>query len=108
MASRVRYARRFASAAVGATPSSNLVRDAGEQILRAKPKMIALSGPAGFLGSRVLDAVLDAQEFRRREGVDPGEALLLSASPGNLMSRLTAKYGLERLKSVRASGDRTA
>lgn len=103
MASRVRYARRFASAAVGATPSSNLVRDAGEQILRAKPKMIALSGPAGFLGSRVLDAVLDAQEFRRREGVDPGEALLLSASPGNLMSRLTAKYGLERLKSVRAS-----
>ena len=44
--------------------SSALIASAGERILRARPKMIALSGPGGFLGARVLDAVLDAHEYR--------------------------------------------
>ena len=37
-----------------------LLEHAGEAIRSARPKQIALSGPAGFLGSRVLDAILDA------------------------------------------------
>jgi nucleoside-diphosphate-sugar epimerase len=83
--------------------SSQLIASAGEKLLNARPKSIALSGPGGFLGARVLDAILDVHDYRRANGVDPGEALLLSASPGNLMSRLTRQYGAERLKGVRAS-----
>ena len=96
-------ARRLASALARRDGASDLTRVAGDAILRAKPKMIALSGPAGFLGSRVLDAVLDAHEHRRANGLEAGEVLLLSASPGNLMSRLTKQYGHERLRGVRAS-----
>ena len=83
--------------------SSALIASAGERILRARPKMIALSGPGGFLGARVLDAVLDAHEYRRAHGLESGEVLLFSSSPGNLMSRLTRQYGADRLKGVRAS-----
>ena len=36
-------------------------------------------------------------------GVEPGEAVLLSSSPGHLMSRLTDTYGSEALDTVRAS-----
>ena len=82
---------------------SQLVKTAGAKLLDARPKMIALSGPGGFLGARVLDAVLDAHDYRRAHGLESGEALLLSASPGNLMSRLTKQYGAERLRGVRAS-----
>jgi|UniRef100_A0A6T5SUC3 nucleoside-diphosphate-sugar epimerase len=82
---------------------SGFINTAREGLLNARPKSIALSGPGGFLGARVLSAILDAHEFRRFNGVEPGEVLLLSASPGNLMSRLTKQYGVDRLKTVRAS-----
>lgn len=66
---------------------------AGQAIREARPKQIALSGPAGFLGSRVLATILDAHDYRREHRLEPGEVVLLSSSPGNLMSRLTAHYG---------------
>ena len=50
-----------------------LIKHAGEQLLYSRPKTIALSGPAGFLGSNVVDAILDAHEFRRANGLDPGD-----------------------------------
>ncbi|CAL6356973.1 unnamed protein product [Bathycoccus prasinos] len=80
-----------------------LIKHAGEQLLYSRPKTIALSGPAGFLGSNVVDAILDAHEFRRANGLDPGELLLLSSSPGTLMARLTSQLGSQRLKTVRAT-----
>lgn len=97
-------AGKRAASVIGETlASSALIASAGERILRARPKMIALSGPGGFLGARVLDAVLDAHEYRRAHGLESGEVLLFSSSPGNLMSRLTRQYGADRLKGVRAS-----
>jgi hypothetical protein len=80
-----------------------LIKHAGEQLLYSRPKTIALSGPAGFLGSNVVDSILDAHEFRRANGLDPGELLLLSSSPGTLMARLTSQLGSQRLKTVRAT-----
>lgn len=62
---------------------------------------MAISGPAGFLGSRVVDNILDVHEHRQAAGHEPGELLLLSSSPGHLMERLTRKYGAERMKTVR-------
>jgi hypothetical protein len=62
---------------------------------------VAISGPAGFLGSRVVDNILDVHEHRQAAGLEPGELLLLSSSPGHLMERLTRKYGAERMKTVR-------
>ena len=76
---------------------------AGEAIREAPPKQIALSGPAGFLGSRVLGCILDAHDYRRAHGLEPGEVVLLSSSPGNLMSRLTNQYGNRRMATVRAT-----
>ena len=80
-----------------------LIKHAGEQLLYSRPKTIALSGPAGFLGSNVVESILDAHEFRRLNGCDPGELLLLSSSPGTLMARLTQEFGSHRLKTVRAT-----
>ena len=80
-----------------------LLEHAGEAIRSARPKQIALSGPAGFLGSRVLDAILDAHDHRRACGLEPGEVVLLSSSPGNLMSRLMLQHGAKRMASVRAT-----
>ena len=76
---------------------------AGQAIREAPPKQIALSGPAGFLGSRVLGCILDAHDYRRAHGLEPGEVVLLSSSPGNLMSRLTNQYGNRRMATVRAT-----
>ena len=56
---------------------SGFINTAREGLLNARPKSIALSGPGGFLGARVLSAILDAHEFRRFNGVEPGEVLLL-------------------------------
>lgn len=50
--------------------------------------MIVLSGLGGFLGARVLDAVLDAYDYRRAYGLESGEVLLLLVLLGNLMLRL--------------------
>lgn len=62
-----------------------------------------LSGPSGFLGNRVLDSILKVHDFRKEQGLDPGEVILLSSSPGRLMQRLYTKYGAEKMKTVRAS-----
>ena len=83
--------------------SNPLLRHARASIEKARPKQIALSGPAGFLGSRVLSSILDAHDHRRALGVEPGEVVLLSSSPGNLMSRLIAVHGHARMASVRAT-----
>ena len=80
-----------------------LLRHAKASIEEATPKQIALSGPAGFLGSRVLSSILDAHDYRRAVGLEPGEVVLLSSSPGNLMSRLINKHGHARMASVRAT-----
>ncbi len=66
------------------------------------PKKFILSGPSGFLGKRVLKSIIDFQHFRREHGLEPGELVLLSASPGNLMNRLSKQYP-ESMSSIRAS-----
>lgn len=72
-------------------------------LLNAPSKKIMLSGPSGFLGSRVLDSILEVHKLRRDSGLDPGEVVLLSSSPGRLMERLYKKYGPTAMKTVRAS-----
>lgn len=72
-------------------------------LLECAPKKIVLSGPSGFLGGRVLDSILDVHTIRKSNGEDPGEVILMSANPGNLMTRLTKKYGLDKMKTIRAS-----
>jgi nucleoside-diphosphate-sugar epimerase len=84
------------------------------------PKRIVLSGPSGFVGSRVLDVLLtvvldcdryvccltlllQVHEYRMENGLPPGEITLLSSSPGTLMGRLVSKYGPSVMQTVRAS-----
>ena len=76
---------------------------AKETILSSPAKTVLLSGPSGFLGSRVFESILIAHELRRSAGLDPGEVILLSGSPGKLMGRLYQKYGGERMDTVKAS-----
>jgi len=83
--------------------SNPLLAHAKDAVREATPKQIALSGPAGFLGSRVLSSILDAHDYRRSRGLEPGEVVLLSSSPGNLMSRLIHTHGTRRMASVRAT-----
>ena len=80
---------------------SPLVRN--EAILGCAPKKIVLSGPSGFLGAHVLDSILDVHEARMAKGLDPGEVILMSSSPGNMMKRLQRKYGEGKMKTIRAS-----
>lgn len=72
-------------------------------LLNSRPKRIVLSGPSGFLGKNVLDSILEVHALRKSYKLNPGEVILLSASPGNLMHRLQNKYGMEKLKTMRAS-----
>ena len=84
-----------------------------QRFLSLNPKRVVLSGPSGFLGSRVLDAILRVHALREQAGVPSGEVILLSSSPGNLMGRLVERYasggagdrgaGATALRSVRAS-----
>jgi len=84
-----------------------------QRFLSLNPKRVVLSGPSGFLGSRVLDAILRVHALREQAGVPSGEVILLSSSPGNLMGRLVERYasggaddrgaGAAALRSVRAS-----
>jgi hypothetical protein len=83
--------------------SSKLIRYSGTSLLNEPPKKIVLSGPSGFIGSRVLDSILLIHGHRKSFGLPPGELILLSYSPGKLMEKLTKKYGNERMKTVRAS-----
>ena len=62
-----------------------------------------LSGPSGFLGSRVLNRLLDIHRAREEHGLYPGEIILLSSSPGRLMEYLTQRYSEEQMKHIRAS-----
>ena len=56
-----------------------------------------------FVGQRVLKSVLQVHEFRRQNNLNPGEVVLLSASPGNLMHKLSKQYGPSIMSTVRAS-----
>lgn len=80
-----------------------MITHAGGKIISSTPKRIVLSGPSGFLGSRVLDSILSGHAHRRQGGQAPGEVVLLSSSPGNLMRRLKTRYGMERMQTIRAS-----
>ena len=50
-----------------------------KRLLETPARKIALSGPSGFLGSRVLDDILWVHECREQEGLPPGEVVLLSS-----------------------------
>lgn len=76
---------------------------AGSKILAASPKHIALSGPSGFLGRRVLESILDIFLYRHENNVEPGKILLLTSSPGRLMKRLSQIYGRNKMQFIRAS-----
>lgn len=84
-------------------PNCVLSERALKALLDCKPKQIVLSGPSGFLGSRVLDSILDVQQIRKNHNLEPGEVILLSANPGNMMRRLSVKYGKDKMKNIRAS-----
>ena len=84
-------------------PKHGLVEKIGDELLDMKPKKIVLSGPSGFLGSRVLNSLLSVQAFRKKYALDPGEIILLSSGPGRLMSHLTERYTRSTLSHVRAS-----
>ena len=45
-----------------------------------------LSGPSGFLGTRVLDGLVDAMSARMHAGLAPGSIVLLSSSPGSCLT----------------------
>jgi hypothetical protein len=74
-----------------------------EKFLSASPKKIMISGPSGFLGSRVLECILAAHRIRKSKDLNPGEVILLSGSPGKLMSKLYATYGTDNMSTVRAT-----
>lgn len=60
-------------------------------------------GPSGFVGSRLVDTIVAIHRYRSDHGLEPGELILLSASPGTLMNRLSKRYGIDGLKKVKAS-----
>ena len=80
-----------------------MILHGGGKILSSRPKRIVLSGPSGFLGSRVLDSILAGHKLRMECEEPPGEVVLLSSSPGNLMKRLRLRYGMDKMKTIRAS-----
>jgi len=73
------------------------------QLLEQPAKKVVLSGPSGFLGSRVLRSLMEVHEERRKRGLEPGEVILLSSSPGNLMRFLGSKYKMEQMRQIRAT-----
>ncbi len=80
-----------------------LIEGTSKTLLDASARKVILSGPSGFLGSKVLDTILDVHVLRHKNGINPGEVILLSSSPGRLMERLHKKYGIDRMRTVRAS-----
>lgn len=83
--------------------SYKIQSNAMKSLLNAPSKKIILSGPSGFLGNRVFQSILQVHQLRKENGLDPGEVILLSGSPGKLMQRLYTKYGTIIMKTVRAS-----
>lgn len=76
---------------------------AGKRLLDMPPKKIVLSGPSGFLGRRVLECILTVHKERLYHGLNPGEVVLLSSSPGSLMANLSDQYSSSLMKTIRAS-----
>lgn len=76
---------------------------AKDVLLQVRPKKIMLSGPSGFLGNNVLQAILEVHKIRKSHGLEPGELILLSGSPGKLMQSLYKRYGAEKMDTVRAT-----
>ncbi len=62
-----------------------------------------MSGPSGFLGKVVIQSIVELHRYRRTHGLEPGELILLSSSPGHLMARLHGEYSFEEMKSIRGS-----
>lgn len=83
--------------------SNKFIEIIGPKILLEQPKKILISGPSGFVGSRLVDTLVAIHKYRSQNGVEPGELILLSASPGKLMNRLSKRYGVDGLKSIKAS-----
>jgi hypothetical protein len=79
------------------------LRNASEYILESSKKRIVLSGPSGFLGRNVVRCILDAFAFRKRAGLEPGELVLLSSSPGRMMERLSTRLPADEMDLIRAS-----
>ena len=75
----------------------------GPKLLNEKPKKILISGPSGFVGGKLIDTLVAIHQYKIQNGVEPGELILLSATPGNLMNRLSKKYGVNGLQSIKAS-----
>ena len=75
----------------------------GEKLLAEGPRRILISGPSGFVGSRLVDTIVALHRYRLDNGCDPGEIILLSASPGKLMNRLSKRYGVDGLRTIKAS-----
>lgn len=73
-----------------------------EKVLTGPAKQIVLSGPSGYLGRQVLRHLLEIQMLRKERQQETGRIILLSSSPGNLMSRLYTAHGAQ-MKSVAAS-----
>lgn len=71
-----------------------------ELLNKVSPKNVVLSGPSGYLGKRVLHELLCIQEQRIQLGLQPGKLVLMSSSPGTLMSRLYDKYGKDKMSHV--------
>lgn len=82
---------------------SNLIKYAGQLLLHETPKRIILSGPSGFLGARVVRSILNVHKYRRENGLNPGELVILSSSPGRFMERMSKEYGSSTMATVRAS-----
>ena len=57
-----------------------------KDVMLSVAKTIVLSGPSGFLGSRVLDQLLLFHEQRKLANLPTGQIILLSSSPGTLSS----------------------
>lgn len=74
-----------------------------KELLDAPPKKLVLSGPSGFLGSKVLDTILEVHKLREENNEEPGQVILLTSSPGGLMGRLSKTYGVDKMKTVQAS-----
>lgn len=74
-----------------------------DKLLDVRPKKIMLSGPSGFLGNNVLRSILEVHQIRKDNGVEPGELILLSSSPGKLMQSLYKRFGSQRMATVRAT-----
>ena len=50
-----------------------------------------------------MECILKVHQHRMKQGIKPGELILLSSRPGLLMGQLSRKYGEEAMRTIRAS-----